>query len=85
VPSDGEMHQQIGDAAEGESHVKKAAGIKATDENFGALLIEALKEARAIARGEAEPAARVRRKKNPRHAASEPAPDEAGEDPERVS
>lgn len=35
--------------------------IEVTEENFGDLLIEALTEARAVARGEAEPARRVRR------------------------
>ena len=38
---------------------KRADGVTATEENFGDLLIESLKEARMIARGEAEPARRL--------------------------
>jgi putative transcriptional regulator len=48
--------------------------IKVTNENFGALLIEAAKEALAIDRGEAEAARRVRRVATVRDARVEPPP-----------
>jgi len=35
--------------------------IRVTDQNFGDLLIESLREARAISKGKLEPARRVRR------------------------
>lgn len=40
---------------------KHTDSITVTEENFGDLLLEGLHEARAISRGEAEPARRVRR------------------------
>lgn len=46
--------------------------IEVTEESFGDLLIEALTEARAVARGEAEPARRVRRPMTARTAAVQP-------------
>jgi len=46
--------------------------IEVTDENFGDLLIEALTEARAVARGDAKPARRVRRPMTARTAAVQP-------------
>jgi putative transcriptional regulator len=48
--------------------------IEVTNENFGALLIEAAKEALAIDRGEAEAARRVRRVATVRDARVEPPP-----------
>jgi len=46
--------------------------IEVTEENFGDLLIEALTEARAVARGVAEPARRVHRPMTARMAAVQP-------------
>jgi putative transcriptional regulator len=46
--------------------------IEVTEENFGDLLIEALMEARAVARGDAEPARRVRRPMTARSAEVQP-------------
>lgn len=43
-----------------------------TEENFGELLIQGLTEARAVARGDAEPARRVRRPVTPGSAAVQP-------------
>lgn len=40
---------------------KRDDSITVTEENFGDLLLDSLREARAISRGEAEPARRVRR------------------------
>lgn len=48
--------------------------IEVTEENFGDLLIEALTEARAVARGDAEPARRVRRPMTARTTAVRPPP-----------
>jgi putative transcriptional regulator len=46
--------------------------IEVTDENFGELLIEGMREALAIHRGEAEPARRVRRPMTERNTIVEP-------------
>lgn len=46
--------------------------IEVTEENFGELLIQGLTEARAVARGDAEPARRVRRPITPGSAAVQP-------------
>jgi putative transcriptional regulator len=46
--------------------------IEVTEENFGDLLIEVLTEARAVARGDAEPARRVRRPMTARTTAVQP-------------
>lgn len=48
--------------------------IEVTEENFGDLLVSAMQEARQIARGEAEPARRVRRLLTARSAAVVPPP-----------
>lgn len=48
--------------------------ITVTDENFGDLLIESLREVRAIRRGEAEPARRVRRTATARESVVQPPP-----------
>ncbi|MBD0320740.1 MAG: helix-turn-helix domain-containing protein [Gemmatimonadetes bacterium] len=41
---------------------KRQDDIEVTEENFGDLLVASLTEARAVARGEADPARRVRRR-----------------------
>lgn len=48
--------------------------LEVTEANFGDLLIAGLEEARAIARGDAEPARRVRRALTARRAVVEPPP-----------
>jgi len=40
---------------------KNDDGVEVTEENFGDLLIQGLREARAVVRGDAEPARRTRR------------------------
>lgn len=51
---------------------KNDDAVKVTDQNFGDLLIEGLREAVAVRRGEAEPARRVRRPMTAREAVVQP-------------
>lgn len=52
--------------------IKNDDAVKVTDQNFGDLLIEGLREAVAVRRGEAEPARRVRRPMTAREAIVQP-------------